>query len=105
MKVIAVTAFLLALVNASPLNITDVSSLEKRDTEMIYLANCVNAVSCCVADKHYSQIIVSFIISLGILILALLYLHIAVLCQQCRLSEWSCARLQEQMQRRHQQLC
>jgi hypothetical protein len=60
MKAFTVIALLLAIVNATPVDIVekDVAPLEKRDTEIVYLANCVNAVSCCTADKHFSQIIV-----------------------------------------------
>jgi len=62
MKTFATLAFVFALVNASPVAEVvekDVGSLEKRDTEIIYLANCVKAVSCCVPNVDYSDIIVS----------------------------------------------
>lgn len=61
MKTFAALTFLLALATATPVEVhprDEGGSLAKRDTEIIYLANCVNAVSCCTADKHYSQIAV-----------------------------------------------
>lgn len=60
MKSFAVLALLLAAASATPVEIVerDPAPLEKRDTEIVYLANCVNAVSCCTPDEHYSQIIV-----------------------------------------------
>lgn len=62
MKTFGALTFLLALATATPVEVhprDEGGSLAKRDTEIIYLANCVNAVSCCTADKHYSQIAVS----------------------------------------------
>jgi len=32
--------------------------LQKRDTEIIYLANCKSSVSCCTPDKVWSEVIV-----------------------------------------------
>jgi hypothetical protein len=64
MKPFAAITFLLALATASPVaNVTarDERLLAKRDTEVIYLSNCRNVVSCCppLAEKHFSRIFVS----------------------------------------------
>ncbi|KAL6786343.1 hypothetical protein J3E68DRAFT_432898 [Trichoderma sp. SZMC 28012] len=47
MKLISAISLLLAAVNATPLNLveSDLGSLEKRDTEIIYLSNCLKSVS------------------------------------------------------------
>lgn len=60
MKVFAALSLLLALGTASPVDIVekDVASLEKRDTEIVYLANCVNADSYYGVTARFSQIIV-----------------------------------------------
>ncbi len=68
MKLFAALTFLVALATASPVEVNssvevhprdEGGPLAKRDTEIIYLTNCVSAVSCCTADIHYSQIAVS----------------------------------------------
>lgn len=61
MKTFTILALLLAAVSATPVEVVerDPDPLEKRDTEIVYLANCISAVSCCTPDVHYSQIIVS----------------------------------------------
>jgi hypothetical protein len=64
MKLFAAITFLVALATASPVaNVTarDERLLAKRDTEVIYLSNCRNVVSCCppLAEKHFSRIFVS----------------------------------------------
>ncbi|KAI4129539.1 MAG: hypothetical protein LQ338_002175 [Usnochroma carphineum] len=60
MKTFTILALLLAAVSATPVEVVerDPDPLEKRDTEIVYLANCISAVSCCTPDVHYSQIIV-----------------------------------------------
>ncbi len=62
MKTFAALAFLLALTTASPVEVhprDQGGSLVKRDTEIVYLANCESQVSCCGDDVHWSQIAVS----------------------------------------------
>lgn len=65
MKIYAALALLLAAVNATPLDIVerDPAALEKRDTEIVYLANCKDVVSCCppLATTYSSRILVSMI--------------------------------------------
>ncbi|KAH6649382.1 hypothetical protein F5144DRAFT_4192 [Chaetomium tenue] len=58
MKPFAALTFLVALVTASPLGVTprESGSLEKRDTEIVYLTNCRNLVSCCTPEAHSSRI-------------------------------------------------
>ncbi len=61
MKSFGVLTFLLALATASPVAVSPAEgslSLEKRDTEVIYLANCRSLTSCCSPETHYSQIAV-----------------------------------------------
>jgi hypothetical protein len=70
MKSFAALTFLLALATASPVEVhprDEGGSLAKRDTEIIYLANCKHQVSCCTPEGHYSQIAVSFTLPLIIL--------------------------------------
>ncbi|KAH8880983.1 hypothetical protein GQ53DRAFT_773703 [Thozetella sp. PMI_491] len=59
MKIFAALFALVAITNATPAGIIerDPGTLEKRDTEIVYLANCVSAVSCCTPNVYYSQII------------------------------------------------
>ena len=61
MKAFAALTFLVALATASPLGVTpkESGSLEKRDTEIVYLVNCRNLVSCCTPETHNSKIVVS----------------------------------------------
>jgi hypothetical protein len=62
MKSFAPLTFLLALATASPVEVhprDEGGSLAKRDTEIVYLANCKRNVSCCTPESHYSQIAVS----------------------------------------------
>ena len=62
MKPFAAVTFLLALATASPVEVhprDEGGALAKRDTEIIYLTNCISAVSCCSDPVHYSQIAVS----------------------------------------------
>jgi hypothetical protein len=62
MKSFAALTFLLALATASPVEVVprEEGSLEKRDTEIIYLSNCKRTVSCCppLAETHSSAILV-----------------------------------------------
>ena len=62
MKLFAAVTFLVALATASPVEVhprDEGGELAKRDTEIIYLTNCISAVSCCTDPVHYSQIAVS----------------------------------------------
>ena len=62
MKLFAALGVILTLATASPLEVhprDEGGSLAKRDTEIVYLANCISAVSCCTPAVHYSQIGVS----------------------------------------------
>jgi hypothetical protein len=61
MKLFAVLASVLALATASPVEVSprEEGSLAKRDTDIVYLANCKNTVSCCTPEKHLSEIVVS----------------------------------------------
>ncbi|KAK3902855.1 hypothetical protein C8A05DRAFT_33429 [Staphylotrichum tortipilum] len=59
MKSFGVLTFLLALATASPVAVSPAESslaLQKRDTEVIYLANCRSLTSCCAPEGHYSVI-------------------------------------------------
>ncbi|KAK4118427.1 hypothetical protein N657DRAFT_651261 [Parathielavia appendiculata] len=58
MKSFAALAALLALAAASPVELSprDETSLEKRDTEILYLSNCRYLVSCCQPEAHSSHI-------------------------------------------------
>jgi hypothetical protein len=60
MKSFAALTFLLAFATASPVGVSpkEEGSLAKRDTEILYLTNCRNAVSCCRDDIHSSHIAV-----------------------------------------------
>ena len=64
-KVIVVLSSLLAVVNASPFEVIErdpnPAPLVKRDTEIVYLANCKSVVSCCppLATTYSSKILVS----------------------------------------------
>ena len=64
MKTFTILPALLAAVSATPFGLykrdPDLCPFEKQDTEIVYLANCVSAVSCCTPPQHYSQIIVRF---------------------------------------------
>ncbi|KAL8662163.1 MAG: hypothetical protein Q9202_004919, partial [Teloschistes flavicans] len=55
------TTFLAAAASASPVfdirPDSEAAPLVKRDTEIVYLANCVDAVSCCRPNINYSEII------------------------------------------------
>lgn len=62
MKTFGIITLLLAVVSATPVDIVDkdvAAPLEKRDTEVVYLTNCISAVSCCTPTEYYSQISVS----------------------------------------------
>lgn len=64
MKISSALTLLFAAANATPLfeimeRELETLSLEKRDTEIVYLANCVYSVSCCQGPTDYSEIIVS----------------------------------------------
>jgi hypothetical protein len=50
----------MALATASPVSVapSEEGSLAKRDTEILYLANCNYIVSCCDPPKHTSHIFV-----------------------------------------------
>ncbi|KAL2194267.1 hypothetical protein P885DRAFT_43442 [Corynascus similis CBS 632.67] len=58
MKLLFTFTSLLALASASPVAISskEINSLEKRDTEIIYLINCRRDVSCCTPQTHSSHI-------------------------------------------------
>lgn len=60
MKAFTALSILLAVATATPIDIVekDVADLEKRDTEIVYLANCVKADSYHGVTARYSQIIV-----------------------------------------------
>ncbi len=60
MKTFTVITLLLGLTSAAPVNLTekDVAILDNRYTQMIYLANCDDSVSCCRPTEHTSEIIV-----------------------------------------------
>lgn len=60
MKLLFTFTSLLALASASPVAISskEINSLEKRDTEIIYLINCRRDVSCCTPQTHSSHIAV-----------------------------------------------
>jgi hypothetical protein len=61
MKAFALFGFLLALATATPVEVhprDEGGPLAKRDTEIVYLANCKHLVSCCTPESHYSQIAV-----------------------------------------------
>ncbi len=60
MKTFTAITLLLSLASATPVNLTekDVAILDKRDTQIIYLANCAESVSCCTPTLYTSQIIV-----------------------------------------------
>lgn len=47
MKLVSAISLLFAAVNATPLNLaeSDLESLGKRDTEIVYLSNCLKSVS------------------------------------------------------------
>ena len=49
---------ILSLALAAAAGSVTAQRLQKRDTEMIYLANCVSSVSCCTPDINWSEIIV-----------------------------------------------
>lgn len=58
MKFAIALATLVTLAVASPAAPpSSAEVLAKRDTEIVYLANCVSAVSCCRPEQDYSQII------------------------------------------------
>ena len=54
MKLFATLTPLLALATASPVEVSprDEGSLEKRDTEILYLMNCNIDVACCTPQAH-----------------------------------------------------
>ncbi|KAK4150606.1 hypothetical protein C8A00DRAFT_17900 [Chaetomidium leptoderma] len=62
MKSFAALTFLLALATASPIEVVSrdmdeaSAALAKRDTEIVYLSNCVHATSCCNGDTYTSGI-------------------------------------------------
>ena len=64
-KVNVILSSLLAVVNASPFEVIErdpnPAPLVKRDTEIVYLANCKSVVSCCppLATTYSSKILVS----------------------------------------------
>lgn len=59
MKLFAVLSLLLAVAAATPVDINGASpALAKRDTEIVYLADCKRVVSCCEPESHSSQIMV-----------------------------------------------
>ena len=63
-NVLAILASLLAVASASPFQLLDrdpdPTPLEKRDKEIVYLANCKHVVSCCppLATTYSSAILV-----------------------------------------------
>lgn len=69
MKFITILMLLAAAVSAVPtdptvlddtlLDANTTNTLVKRDTEIVYLANCVHSVSCCDPPQKYSQVVVS----------------------------------------------
>ncbi|KAJ7875932.1 hypothetical protein B0H14DRAFT_2342969 [Mycena olivaceomarginata] len=62
MKITAIFALTVVCVTATVVDLApataDITPLEKRDTEILYLANCLSAVSCCTPEKDWSEMIV-----------------------------------------------
>jgi hypothetical protein len=63
MKITAIFALAVVCVTATVVNrapaTADITPIEKRDTEILYLANCLSAVSCCTPEKDWFEMIVS----------------------------------------------
>ncbi|KAJ7807037.1 hypothetical protein B0H13DRAFT_1492119, partial [Mycena leptocephala] len=61
MKITAIFALTVVCVTATVVNrapaTADIAPIEKRDTEILYLANCLSAVSCCTPEKDWSEMI------------------------------------------------
>ncbi|KAK0630940.1 hypothetical protein B0T17DRAFT_616526 [Bombardia bombarda] len=56
----AALGLLLAFATATPVELAENPSdsmLEKRDTEIVYLANCQHSVSCCGGPTNYSEVL------------------------------------------------
>ncbi|KAJ6465297.1 hypothetical protein C8R45DRAFT_1106939 [Mycena sanguinolenta] len=60
MKITAILALAAVCVTATPVDLappTADTTLKKRSTEALYLANCVSEVSCCAPSQYWSEMI------------------------------------------------
>ncbi|KAJ6465302.1 hypothetical protein C8R45DRAFT_796126, partial [Mycena sanguinolenta] len=61
MKITAIVALAVVCVTATPVDHAaapaNTTHVEKRDTEILYLADCLSGASCCAPEKYWSEMI------------------------------------------------